>query len=212
MSVERSQVLNAFTAGPAASKISPALLVSHFHVYSTVALDGLSIVTLLTSTSFRCASGTAYSSLPSLFFDFFTPVKSARNASPLGVNETGVLESEISLPILRYPAFSNKRYCGSRGWSTPLTTPVWKRTVMGLCPSRIAATTELASAVVSTFRLWITKYMDTPTTATIRETIRSSGMMDEVFFSISISCSNIGVLQQISGVGIIPRLVYNFAL
>ena len=181
-------------------------------MYSTVALDGVSIVTLLISTSFRCASGTAYSSLPSLFFAFFTPANSLRNASPLGVNETGVLESEMSLPIFRYPAFSNKRYCGSRGLSTPLTIPVRKRTVMGPCPSRIHATTELASAVVSTFRLWITKYMDTPTTATIRETIRSSGMMDEVFFSISISCSNIGVLQQISGVGMITRLVSYFSL
>src|SRR5713101_6807105 len=99
-----------------------------------------------------------------------------------------------------------------RGLLKPFTIQVWKRSVMGPCPSIILNSEQYATKVVNTFRLWITKYMDTPTTPTISDTIRSSGTMDEVLFSISISCSNIGFLQQSSGVGIIPRLVSYFPL
>src|ERR1022692_431262 len=54
----------------------------------------------------------------------------------------------------------------------------------------LARSTGLTSALVSTLRLSITKYSDTPAIATIKATIRSSGTMDEVLFSNSSSCSN----------------------
>ena len=90
-------MLNALTEGPWHEHV-PRLLVSHLHVYSTVARDGLSIVTLSRLTNFH-SDETAYSSLPSLFSTSL-PCQLRQKCFSLG-SAKQAFSVRVSLPVFR---------------------------------------------------------------------------------------------------------------